>query len=136
MVLARLPDMNPIKNLWSILEAIVYANGKQYYNFNELTTAILLEWEGIKLETLRNLAISMPKRCIEVFELRGNKTHYWIKSAFLSYLILIIVWMKVAYLLTASSFRHVCGRHPTTSYKPNRLHIHPIKHTYRYIMFK
>nr|CCA18068.1 GK16795 putative [Albugo laibachii Nc14] len=27
---ARSPDLNPIENLWSILAARVYANGKQY----------------------------------------------------------------------------------------------------------
>ena len=47
---ARLRDLNPIENLWSILAAKVYANGKQYYNVNELTTAILYEWAGIESE--------------------------------------------------------------------------------------
>ena len=72
---ARSPDLDPIENLWSILAAQVYANGKQHYNVNELTTAILSEWAGTDSETLRNLVHSMPKRCLEVIELRGNKTH-------------------------------------------------------------
>ena len=48
---ARSSNSNPTENLWSILAAKVYANGKQYYNVNELTTAVLSEWAGIELET-------------------------------------------------------------------------------------
>ena len=73
---ARSPDLNPIEKLWSIWAAKVYANDKQYYNVNELTTAILSEWAGIESETLRNLVNSMPKRCIEVIKLRSKMTHY------------------------------------------------------------
>ena len=53
----------------------VYASGKEYYDFNKLTTAILSEWAGIESETMRNLVNSMPKQCVEFIELRGNKTH-------------------------------------------------------------
>lgn len=73
---ARSPDLNPIENLWSMLAAKVYANGKQYYSVSELTSAILAAWTAIGLDTLRTLVDSMPKRCIEVIELRGCKTHY------------------------------------------------------------
>ena len=65
---ARSPDLNPIKNLWSILAAKVYANGKQQYNINELTMAILSEWAGIESKPLRNLVDSMTKRCIMVID--------------------------------------------------------------------
>ena len=74
----RSPDLNPIENLCLILAAKVYANGKKYDNVNELTTAILSEWAGIESETLRKLINSMPKRCIEVIEMHGSKTHYQI----------------------------------------------------------
>ena len=73
---ARSPDLNSIKNLWSILAAKMYANGKQYYTVNELTATISSKWVSFKSESLRNLVNSMPKRCIGVIELRGNKTHY------------------------------------------------------------
>ena len=46
------PDLNPIENFSSTLTANVYANSKQYYNFNELATTILAGWAGIGSETL------------------------------------------------------------------------------------
>ena len=59
---ARSTDLKPIENLWSILAEKVCTNGKHYYNVNEITTAILSEWTGIKSETLRILVNSMPKQ--------------------------------------------------------------------------
>ena len=68
--------MNSTENLWSILVAKVYANGKQFYNVNEITMAVLSGWADIELETLRSLLNLMPKRCVEDIKLSGNKTHY------------------------------------------------------------
>ena len=72
---ARPPDLNPIENLWSILAAKVYAKVKQDNNVNIITTSFLPKWARIELETLRNLVNLIPKRCIEVIELRGNMIH-------------------------------------------------------------
>lgn len=73
---ARSPDLNSIENLWSILAQKVYSNGKQYRNVSALTVAILAAWSKIDTSTLVHLVVSMPKRCIEVIELNGKKTHY------------------------------------------------------------
>jgi len=73
---AHSPDLNPIENLWAMMARIVYLNGRQYANVAELTTAILAAWDSIEQGTLRKLIESMPRRCIEVIEKKGDKTHY------------------------------------------------------------
>lgn len=73
---ARSPDLNPIENLWSILARKVYPNGRQYQSVPELQKAILAAWETIDLAVLKGLVSTMPSRCIEVIERRGDKTHY------------------------------------------------------------
>lgn len=42
---AKYPDLNPIDNLWVILELKVYAQGKQYCHLKELKEAISDSWE-------------------------------------------------------------------------------------------
>jgi DDE superfamily endonuclease len=68
------PDLNPIENLWAYLVARV-----DKYNAKtdeELKQAILKEWAKIPKDFLINLAHSMPKRCQEVIDHQGHKTHY------------------------------------------------------------
>lgn len=70
------PDLNPIENLWGILARKVYANGRQFKDKKSLIAAILQCWEEIDVEVLHNLISTMPKRCISVLELKGEKTKY------------------------------------------------------------
>ncbi|POM64302.1 transposable element tc3 Transposase [Phytophthora palmivora] len=75
----RSPDLNPIENLWSILTRRVYQNGRQFNSVAEHSVAIVAieaAWEGIESKILRALIDSMPRRCQEVIEKNGNKTHY------------------------------------------------------------
>uniref|UniRef100_H3G944 Tc1-like transposase DDE domain-containing protein n=1 Tax=Phytophthora ramorum TaxID=164328 RepID=H3G944_PHYRM len=73
---ARSPDLNPIENLWALLDRKVYPNGRQHANVGDLTAAILAAWKNIDQATLTTLIDSMPRRCIEVIEKKGGKTHY------------------------------------------------------------
>lgn len=73
---ARSPDLNPIDNLWAILSQNVCRDGRQFSTTAELTEAIISAWSEIRLETLQSLIASMPSRCVEVIEHRGNKTSY------------------------------------------------------------
>lgn len=72
----RSPDLNPIENLWALLARKVYPNGRQYANVGDLAAAILAACKNIDQATLTTLIDSMPRRCIEVIEKKGGKTHY------------------------------------------------------------
>ncbi|KAF0711309.1 hypothetical protein AaE_012241 [Aphanomyces astaci] len=73
---ARSPDLNPIENLWSTMSRVVYNNGRQYQNVAELRAAVLLAWDMISDEEVKNLIDSMHRRCLETIRRNGEKTHY------------------------------------------------------------
>ncbi len=60
------PDLNPIKNIWSILQKEVYKSKKEYKNTADLWDAIIAAWHVIPLETFKNLYNSIPSRLIKV----------------------------------------------------------------------
>lgn len=70
------PDLNPIENLWGLLVRDVYRNNKQYSSINELKSAILRAWNRINLQTLQNLARSVPRRLVEVVKVSGASINY------------------------------------------------------------
>jgi transposase len=73
---ARSPDLNPIENLWATMARRVYGDGKQYDDMNELRQAVLAAWDSITLDEIRTVIDSMPRRCIQVVERKGDKTNY------------------------------------------------------------
>jgi transposase len=73
------PDLNPIENMWSIMTRRVYHNGRQFNTVADLRAAIEAAWESIEPKIIRSLIDSMPRRCQEVIEKNGNKTHYKLK---------------------------------------------------------
>lgn len=70
------PDLNPIENLWGLMARDVYRNNRQYATVDELKTAILEAWGRLSLQTLNNLARSLPKRLIQVVKCKGGPTKY------------------------------------------------------------
>jgi len=71
------PDLNPIKNLWSILARRVESTQQNTCEtVEELQDVIADEWSKIKPEVLRKLWRSMPARCQAVIEARGWHTKY------------------------------------------------------------
>lgn len=70
------PDLNPIENLWGILSARVYANGRQFDTLLQLKTAIQEEWANIDIAVLQSLVDSMPQRLADVITARGGRTKY------------------------------------------------------------
>jgi len=63
---AASPDLNPIENCWGIMKKEI---GKlRPKNRDELEECLIELWESISLETIRNLILSMPKRCDKVIE--------------------------------------------------------------------
>jgi transposase len=69
---AKSPDLNPMENLWSIVERAIYAKNKQYQRVADLKTAVIAAWDAISLSTLRKLVDSMPRRTIKVIESKGE----------------------------------------------------------------
>ncbi|POM64958.1 transposable element tc3 Transposase [Phytophthora palmivora] len=70
---ARSPDCNPIKNVWSVMAARVYAHGRQYYMADQLEFAILDAWDSIEQAYLVG---SMPRRCLAVIKKKRGLTKY------------------------------------------------------------
>ena len=73
---SRSPDLNPIENLWDYLVRKVYKDFRQYDDAEILTEAIALAWDTIDTTYLKKLVSSIPRRCTEVIEKGGGRTHY------------------------------------------------------------
>lgn len=70
------PDLNPIENLWGLLSRAVYRNGRQFSTRSDLIQAIFEEWGKIQINYLHKLVESMPNRCFQVIERKGDKSSY------------------------------------------------------------
>lgn len=71
---AQSPDLNPIENLWSILDTKL--KSRKPSNEQELFEILLEGWEGLDLHILHNLVDSMPRRCQAVLKSHGYATKY------------------------------------------------------------
>ena len=69
---AHSPDLNPIENVWVLLERRVYANGRVFSTIDEQRSCILGEWQNSETETIRNLITSMPQRCLPILNNKGH----------------------------------------------------------------
>ncbi|KRJ97477.1 uncharacterized protein Dyak_GE28378, isoform C [Drosophila yakuba] len=70
------PDLSPIEDLWGILSARIYKNGRQFDNIRQLKDVLVAEWELISNETLQNLADSMPNRIHKLLMAKGKHINY------------------------------------------------------------
>lgn len=68
------PDLNPIENLWSILDQKLPFERRK--NRNEFFETIKNEWRKISPDTTQKLVDSMPRRLRAVIEARGGPTKY------------------------------------------------------------
>ena len=79
--LAQSPDMNPIENVWKLLNE--RAKEKNPRNVEELWTNLKSEWEKISVDECKLLILSCSKRCQAVIESKGlhqvlmNYEHYF-----------------------------------------------------------
>lgn len=71
---AQSPDLNPIENLWDIVDRKV--NRENCRNTDELFRQVEIAWNGISGDILLNLIESMPRRCEEVLKNKGYATKY------------------------------------------------------------
>ena len=67
------PDLNPVENLWADMSRIIYRDGKQFNNIQDLNSAILVAWSSITPENLFNYVNGMQMRMIDVVKERGDK---------------------------------------------------------------
>ncbi|CAK9820308.1 Transposable element Tcb1 transposase [Anthophora plagiata] len=68
------PDLNPIENLWSILDRNVNKTGVT--NKNNYFHALQRSWESLDPNHLHNLVESMPRRLAAVIKAKGGHTKY------------------------------------------------------------
>lgn len=68
------PDLNPIENLWSILDRM--CQNREANTKEELFKLLENAWYSIPTSTLENLVDSMPERCRAVIQAKGGLTKY------------------------------------------------------------
>lgn len=73
---AQSPDLNPIENLWEIIDKKIRKNEIQPKNCDELWEIIKHEWNNIDLNIIRSLYLSMTKRIQAVYDKKGGYTKY------------------------------------------------------------
>jgi transposase len=71
---AQSPDLNPIENLWSILDKRL--KDRVCSNESELFEILERGWKELDINLLTNLVASMPRRCQAVLESKGFATKY------------------------------------------------------------
>ena len=71
---AQSPDLNPIENLWSILDHGIKTRAPK--NEEELFQILQNQWKNISGELLQSLVESMPRRCKAVIKSHGFATKY------------------------------------------------------------
>lgn len=73
---SRSPDINPIENLWGLLQKKLQSRRVIFHNREELLTAIMEEWHTIPQDYFRNICLSMPRRLENVIAANGAMTKY------------------------------------------------------------
>ena len=71
---AQSPDLNPIENLWSILDKKLV--NRKVNTTPELFKLLKQEWNKLTTNELERLVDSMPQRCQAVIDARGLPTKY------------------------------------------------------------
>jgi transposase len=73
---AQSPDMNPIENLWNIVDQRLRKRERKPANVDELWEMVKLEWKSINKEVIRDLYLSMTARIAALKKAKGGYTKY------------------------------------------------------------
>ena len=71
------PDINPVENLWSIMDEVVYKDPTPK-TMKDLKRRLKQAWKKIPLSTLHDLSHSMPQRLRNVITNKGGHAGYWL----------------------------------------------------------
>ena len=71
---AQSPDLNPIENLWEIVDRKIRT--QNYTRKENLSDAVIREWQNISKETIDSLIGLMHRRCEAVIKNKGYPTKY------------------------------------------------------------
>ena len=69
------PDINPVENLWSSMDEVVYKNPTPK-TMKDLKRRLKQAWKKIPLSTLHDLSHSMPQRLRNVITNKGGHAGY------------------------------------------------------------
>ena len=69
------PDINPVENLWSIMDEVVYKDPTPK-TMKDLKRRLKQAWKKIPLSTLHDLSHSMPQRLRNVITNKGGHAGY------------------------------------------------------------
>ena len=72
----RSPDLNPIENLWNLLDLRLRRRPRLPGNVEELWKAMQEEWGEITQAQCENLVESLPRRYKAVVKAKGWETKY------------------------------------------------------------
>ena len=70
------PDLNPIEELWLIVESGLQKHESGPSNIRELEKMVIEEWESIPKNLYHKLISSMPSRIQAVISAKGGHTKY------------------------------------------------------------
>ena len=70
------PDLNPIEQLWDVVEWEIRIMDVQPTNLQQLLDAIMSIWTKISEECFQHLVESMPRRIKAVLKAKGGPTRY------------------------------------------------------------
>lgn len=73
---ARSPDLNPIEHVWDHMKRQVRAEVNPPQTLLQLKQSLDRIWRNIDQDFIRNLILSMPRRCQEIINARGGNTRY------------------------------------------------------------
>lgn len=73
---ANSPDLNPLENLWHVLETKVKKRNPRPMKKKELIEALMEEWGKLDMKNVNALVDSMPRRMQAVLDAEGGTTHY------------------------------------------------------------
>lgn len=68
------PNLNPIENLWNMVDASVKETKPS--TLDQLEAVLRQAWASIPASTCARLVASMPRRCAAVIERKGYATKY------------------------------------------------------------